>query len=175
SRLFRPWPRDCPSDRSLSGMAGGLSPGHGRFGQGGVVRFRHGRGTVPPGSAALRARALRGRRATRPPACPVCEDGAMTVFSEVPSSAPLEIWQGVLGRSVEGENGSLTFRIGEEERELRPGGMWAIPADVPHEVRVGPDGAVVVEAFAPRRDDWAALARREGAVARWPQEVVTEK
>src|SRR5581483_11419924 len=143
SRLFRPWPRDCPSDRSLSGMAGGLSPGHGRFGQGGVVRFRHGRGTVPPGSAALRARALRGRRATRPPACPVCEDGAMTVFSEVPSSAPLEIWQGVLGRSVEGENatlavieldpgaivpehrhvneqlgvlvtGSLTFRIGEE-------------------------------------------------------------
>ena len=121
----------------------------------------------------------------------------MTVFSEVPSSSPLEIWQGVLGRSVEGENatlavieldpgaivpehrhvneqlgvlvtGSLTFRIGEEERELGPGGMWAIPADVPHEVRVGPDGAVVVEAFAPRRDDWAALARREGAVARWP-------
>jgi len=39
---------------------------------------------------------------------------------------------------------------------------------VPHEVRVGPDGAVLVEAFAPRRDDWDALERRAGAEPLWP-------
>ncbi len=122
---------------------------------------------------------------------------AVDRFAAVQEQAPLEIWDGVLGRSVEGAlatlgvielaagslvpehrhgneqlgvlvAGSLAFRIGEESRELRPGAMWAIPADVPHEVRVGPDGAVVVEVFAPRRDDWARLSRREGATPAWP-------
>lgn len=121
----------------------------------------------------------------------------MSYFSEVAGVAPHEIWEGVAGRVVEGEQatlsvieldagavvpehrhaneqlgvlvaGSLTFRIGEESRELRPGGLWSIPADVPHEVRVGPEGAVVVEAFAPARADWASLGRRENAVPRWP-------
>lgn len=121
----------------------------------------------------------------------------MDAFAEVGSLDPYEIWDGVLGRVVDGENvtlsvieldpgsvvpehrhaneqlgvlvaGSLSFRIGEQTRELRPGGLWRVPADEPHEVRVGPDGAVVVEAFAPPRDDWGALARRAGAVPRWP-------
>ncbi|HET7044565.1 MAG TPA: cupin domain-containing protein [Gaiellaceae bacterium] len=121
----------------------------------------------------------------------------MSVFSEIASIDPHQVWDGVLGRVVEGENatlavielepgavvpehrhvneqmgvliqGSLSFRIGEETRELAPGGMWCIPADVPHEVRVGPDGAVLVEAFAPRRADWAGLEHRAGAVPRWP-------
>jgi quercetin dioxygenase-like cupin family protein len=120
----------------------------------------------------------------------------MSAFSAVESTDPHRIWAGILGRVVQGEGitlgvielepnavlpehsheheqlgvlvrGSLAFRIGEESRELAPGGMWRIGAHVPHDVRVGPEGAVVVEAFAPRRDDWDAL-ERETARPLWP-------
>ena len=36
-----------------------------------------------------------------------------------------------------------------------------IPANVPHDVAVGPEGAWLVELFAPRRDDWGGLERLE--------------
>ena len=49
----------------------------------------------------------------------------------------------------------MTFRIGDETGELGPGGSWAILANVPHSVAVGPEGAVIVEVFSPPRDDWA--------------------
>jgi hypothetical protein len=39
---------------------------------------------------------------------------------------------------------------------------------VPHDVVVGPEGAVVVEVFAPRRADWQAIARDEPRPPRWP-------
>src|ERR1051325_9126857 len=107
----------------------------------------------------------------------------MEPFADVPGVDPHEIWTGVLGRVVQGENvtlavvelepnssvpehsheneqlgvlvaGSLTFRIGGEARELTPGGLWRIPSGVPHDAAAGPEGAVVVEAFAPRRADW---------------------
>jgi len=57
--------------------------------------------------------------------------------------------------------GSMTFRIGEETRELRPGSTWVIPGDVPHEVSAGPEGAFAIELFAPPRADWAGLERLE--------------
>ena len=60
-------------------------------------------------------------------------------------------------------SGSLVFRIGDESRELGPGGTWSIGSDVPHEVVAGADGAVVVDVFAPPRTDWAGL---EAAPAR---------
>jgi quercetin dioxygenase-like cupin family protein len=41
--------------------------------------------------------------------------------------------------------------------------MWVIPADVPHAVHAGPDGAFLVELFAPPRTDWAGLKRLEPA------------
>jgi quercetin dioxygenase-like cupin family protein len=110
---------------------------------------------------------------------------------------PQQIWEGVLGRSVHGEritmgvieldassvvpehsheneqlgivlSGSLVFRVGEEAQELGPGGTWRIPANVPHAVETGPEGAVVIDVFAPVRDDWAALERRERP-PRWPE------
>ena len=34
--------------------------------------------------------------------------------------------------------GSVTFTIGDETRELGPGGTWRIPSDTPHQVSVGP-------------------------------------
>jgi quercetin dioxygenase-like cupin family protein len=114
----------------------------------------------------------------------------MTAFDNLDKIVPLRIWDGVIGRAVVGERatlaaielapntvvpehhhvneqmgillrGSLTFRIGDERKTLEPGGTWVIPANVPHDVEVGPDGAWLVELFAPRRDDWGGLDRLE--------------
>ena len=65
-------------------------------------------------------------------------------------------------------SGSVRFRVGDEERELGPGGTWRIPPNVPHEVTTGPEGAVVLDVFAPPRADWAALERSQPTAARWP-------
>ncbi|MCW3002894.1 MAG: cupin protein [Conexibacter sp.] len=57
-------------------------------------------------------------------------------------------------------SGSMEFRIGGELREIRAGDAWTIPAGVPHAVdRAGPDGAALIEAFAPARVDWDGLER----------------
>jgi quercetin dioxygenase-like cupin family protein len=110
---------------------------------------------------------------------------------------PREIWDGVLARLIEAEGltlavveirpgqrvpehahhneqlgfvigGSVTFTIGAETRSLGPGGTWRIPANVPHRVEVGPDGAIVAEAYAPARADWASLDPLEATAPRWP-------
>src|SRR4029077_14713835 len=84
----------------------------------------------------------------------------MSAFDDIREIVPHQIWPGVVGRSVEGKEatfsaleldpntvvpahhhvneqmgillrGSLRFRIGDEAKDLRPGSMWVIPADVP--------------------------------------------
>jgi quercetin dioxygenase-like cupin family protein len=119
------------------------------------------------------------------------------VFEDLAALPRLPIWAGVVARAVESgrltlsvveldpgavipehahENeqvgllltGSMRFRVGDEMREAVPGTTWSIPGNVPHDVVVGPDGAVVVEVFAPRRDDWDAVARTEPTPPRWP-------
>jgi unsaturated pyranuronate lyase len=65
--------------------------------------------------------------------------------------------------------GSLTYRVGDEARELGPGDTWWIRGGMSHEVRTGPEGAVVVETWAPRRDDWAVPDRIERRPSRWPR------
>ena len=47
-------------------------------------------------------------------------------------------------------------------------GDLADPGDVPHEVRAGPEGAVVIDVFAPARDDWRGLGRDKPREPRWP-------
>jgi quercetin dioxygenase-like cupin family protein len=64
--------------------------------------------------------------------------------------------------------GSLTFRVGDETRELGPGSTWNIPSNAPHEVRAGPGGAVVLDLFAPGRADWQRLAPGEPRRPNWP-------
>src|SRR3954465_423066 len=110
---------------------------------------------------------------------------------------PLRIWDGIAARAVHGElvsfavieldpgstvpehlheneqlgvlaSGTMRFRIGDETRELEPGATWCIPGKVPHEVEAGPDGAVAVEVFAPRRDDWRGLERLPASQPKWP-------
>lgn len=121
----------------------------------------------------------------------------MSAFAEVGALTAQRIWAGVVGRAVHGERltvavveldamstvpqhrhaneqvgvcltGSLYFRVGDERRDLGPGGIWCIPAQTPHEVVAGPDGAVVIEAFAPARDDWRELEHVRAA-PRWPK------
>jgi quercetin dioxygenase-like cupin family protein len=122
---------------------------------------------------------------------------ALSAFDEIGAVVPQKIWDGVLGRVVQGERvtlgvveldpdsvvpehsheneqvglvleGSLVFRIGEESRELAPGAMYVIPANTPHDVQTGPEGAVVVDVFAPVRADWGGLERAERP-PRWPE------
>ncbi|MFL5964763.1 MAG: cupin domain-containing protein [Gaiellaceae bacterium] len=114
----------------------------------------------------------------------------MSAFNHLNEIVPLRIWTGVVGRAVSGNeaslvavsldpgtkvpehshaneqtgmlvSGSLSFRIGDEAQELVPGATWVIAADVPHSVDAGPEGAFLIELFAPPRADWADLERLE--------------
>lgn len=67
--------------------------------------------------------------------------------------------------------GSLTFTVGDETRELGPGGTWRIPSDTPHHASVGPAGAVVIDIFAPIRTDWDALPSQPPIAPLWPPNI----
>ena len=121
----------------------------------------------------------------------------MSYFSHVDGMERLQIWDGLVGRAAVGKEaslvaieiepnavvpehrhpneqtgflvrGSMRFTIGEETQELRPGAMWVIPGDVPHAVVGGPEGAFLVELFAPPRDDWGGLERLPAAPVTLP-------
>jgi quercetin dioxygenase-like cupin family protein len=64
--------------------------------------------------------------------------------------------------------GSVTFTIGDETRELGPGGTWRIPPDTPHQVVTGPAGAIVIDVFSPIRSDWDTLASHPATTPAWP-------
>lgn len=64
--------------------------------------------------------------------------------------------------------GSVTFRVGGEEKTVRPGGIWSIPANTPHFVRAGSEGAVVLDMFTPAREDWKTLDAQKLASPCWP-------
>ena len=121
----------------------------------------------------------------------------MSAFESLSALDLQRIWENVHGRTVHGERitlsvieldansavpehsheqeqlgiclaGSLVFRVGDESRELVPGDTWSIPRNVPHEVQVGPGGAVVLDVFAPTRDDWRDAPQVAARAPRWP-------
>jgi quercetin dioxygenase-like cupin family protein len=125
----------------------------------------------------------------------------MSNLADLVDIVPIQVWDGVIARRVEGEKltvavvelepdsvvaehrhaneqcglvieGEVTFRIGDEERQIGPGGTWRILADTPHSVVTGPRGAVLVDAFAPARDDWnerpAVGTSQEPVAPIWP-------
>jgi len=121
----------------------------------------------------------------------------MTAFSHLDEVERLRIWDGLVGRAATGREaslvvieiepntavpehhhpneqtgllirGSMRFTIGDETKDLVPGAMWVIPPDVPHSVQSGPDGAFLVELFAPPRSDWGGLERLEAAPVTLP-------
>ncbi len=112
----------------------------------------------------------------------------MSYFGKLSDLERIRIWDGLIGRAVVGAeaslvaieiepdmdvpehshaneqtgiltHGSVTFTIGGETRDLQPGATWVIPGNVPHSVRSGPEGAALIELFAPPRDDWGGLER----------------
>ncbi len=107
----------------------------------------------------------------------------MTNLADIADLVPIQVCDGVVARRVQGERltfavvelapdsivpehqhaneqcglvieGEVTFRIGDEERVLGPGGTWRIIGDTPHSVVTGPGGAVVIDVFTPARNDW---------------------
>jgi quercetin dioxygenase-like cupin family protein len=121
----------------------------------------------------------------------------MGALDELGGIRPLKVWEGVIARAIEGDrlslavieldpdsvvpehsheneqlgivlSGSLSFRVGDEVRDLGPGGTWCIPSDTPHEVHTGPEGAVVIDVFTPVRADWRALERIDVRPPLWP-------
>lgn len=121
----------------------------------------------------------------------------MTNLADLADIVPIQVWDGVRVRRVEGERitlaiveldpdtvvpehrhpheqngivlqGEMTFRVGDERRLLRPGGTWRILGDVPHDAVAGPEGAVVIDVFSPLREDWADREVLEAAEPRWP-------
>jgi quercetin dioxygenase-like cupin family protein len=122
----------------------------------------------------------------------------VSAFANAGELPPQQIWDGILGRTVHGErvtlsllelepdtvvpehaheneqvgillDGSMTFTVGDETAEIRPGGTWRILANVPHSVVTGPDGAVLVEVWSPIRSDWSEKAFQDPRPPRWPQ------
>jgi quercetin dioxygenase-like cupin family protein len=126
----------------------------------------------------------------------------MSNLVDLADTVPIQVWKGVVARRVQGEKltlavvelapdavvpehrhpneqcglvieGEVTFRIRDEERVLGPGGTWRILSDVPHSVVTGPGGAVVVDVFAPARDDWddrpIVGTEDEPAALAWPR------
>jgi len=65
-------------------------------------------------------------------------------------------------------SGDVTFTLDGETRHLGPGGTWRILSMKPHEVHAGPTGAVVIDVFAPVRDDWDSKPRLEPRAPAWP-------
>ena len=116
-------------------------------------------------------------------------------LAELPAT---RVWEGIRARVVEGEQltlaiveldpdahvpehahpseqngmvitGQMRFRIGDEVRDLGPGGTWRILGGMPHEAHAGPNGAVVIDTFAPIRADWHDLPETDdGRAPVWP-------
>ena len=123
----------------------------------------------------------------------------MSRLVDLASIPPFEVWgEEIVARKIEGDritmsvvelapgstlpihqhaqeqlgiclDGEMTFTIGDETRTIGPGGTWCIPSDVPHGARIGPQGAIALDAFSPRsattgRSRCWSLSRRSGPV-----------
>ncbi len=121
----------------------------------------------------------------------------MSAFDDVRSLVPRKVWDGITARAVHGERltlalvelepgaiaeehshdheqlglmlrGSITFRIGDEEQVLGPGETWEIPSHTLHRAEAGPDGATLLDLFAPPRLEWNEGEPSEPGPPRWP-------
>ncbi len=119
-------------------------------------------------------------------------------YSTIGHLRPYAVWDGVVARVVNGDRltlaavdlepnaavaehhheneqlglvlqGSLTFTIGGEKRELHAGDAYRIPSHVPHDAVAGPEGCSVVDVFAPVRADWERLERPDPFPPDWPR------
>lgn len=118
-------------------------------------------------------------------------------FDSISQLRPYAIWSGAVARAVHGERvtvavvelepdqevpehhheneqvgfvlrGSITMTIAGDARKLQVGETYVIPSDVPHSGTAGPDGATVVDVFAPIRADWEQVPRPDPSPGMWP-------
>jgi len=64
--------------------------------------------------------------------------------------------------------GEITMTIAGEARTLAVGETYSIPSNTPHSAATGPDGATVVDIFAPVRSDWEQVERLSPEPGLWP-------
>ena len=118
-------------------------------------------------------------------------------FGRLAELRPYAIWDGATARAVNGDRmtlasvdlgpnvavpehhheneqlgvviqGTLSFTIDGESRELRAGDTYVIPSNIRHNVVAGPEGCTVVDVFAPIRSDWEKLERPDPFAPDWP-------
>lgn len=123
---------------------------------------------------------------------------ASKTYDSFENVRPYKIWPGVLAHAVRGENvsfalveleanvpvaehshpseqvgfiieGTFTFTIGGETRELKAGDTYVIPGGVLHSAVTGPEGTVAIDIFSPPREDWESLERAEPRRPSWPR------
>lgn len=58
--------------------------------------------------------------------------------------------------------GSATRIQGGEEHAVKAGDFWCTPGDVPHGIRAGAEGAVILDVFAPPRDEYRQAGKGFG-------------
>lgn len=121
----------------------------------------------------------------------------MSAFVSLADIQPLPIRRGILARVAEGREltfavvelqpgavaarhqhpneqlglvlkGTMRFVIGDETRDLAAGDVYVIPGGTPHEATAGPDGAVVIDVFAPIRADWHRFTPQPTQTPIWP-------
>jgi quercetin dioxygenase-like cupin family protein len=122
----------------------------------------------------------------------------VSTFTSFGAERPYQIWGGAVARAVHGERltmavidldpnlqipehhheneqlgfviqGKVTMVIAGDEQELSAGGTYSIRSNVPHSARTGPEGATVVDVFAPIRADWEKAERLNPSPGRWPR------
>lgn len=121
----------------------------------------------------------------------------MSAFKSLSDIRPLPIWGGILARVCEGRQmtfavaeldagavaarhqhsneqvglvlqGTCDFEVGGERRQLSVGDTYVIPPNVPHEAVAGPLGCVLIDVFAPIRDDWRRHEPQLLETPKWP-------
>jgi unsaturated pyranuronate lyase len=122
----------------------------------------------------------------------------MEIYRAIADLPPARIWDGVLARIVNGERltigfvdldpnvlvpehrheneqvgfvlrGSVTMVVAGDARELGVGSTYTITSQVPHSAKAGPNGATVVDVFAPIRADWDKAPRVKPFPGGWPE------
>jgi len=120
-----------------------------------------------------------------------------TTYGSVSGLEPYAIWRGATARAIHGERltvavvdlepdlqvpehhhdneqlgfvlkGHVTMVIAGASQRLGVGDTYVIPSNVPHSASTGPDGATVVDVFAPVRADWEQAARLDPSPGAWP-------
>jgi unsaturated pyranuronate lyase len=103
---------------------------------------------------------------------------ARPIVGEKASFAVVELTPGAIVPAHQHHNeqmgicieGSVTFTVDGERRELGPGGTWRIPSNAPHDAVAGPEGAILLDIFAPARMDWNDLPLSSPRPPVWPRD-----